>query len=128
MKTILTILLLASSSAFAQSTDKDNEVRRIEQEMQKIGLRVKDITEDKTCNTDAHCQSIAFGTKACGGPRGFVSYSNIRTNPSEIVKLAGRYTALSERHNQLTGAISDCRFEMPPKLDCVQNVCQEVQN
>ena len=76
------------------------------------------------CTSDSQCQVLPIGAKACGGPSGFLAWSNAKTNAGELQALAERYKAEQQASNDSSGRISNCRMLTPPAAACRANTCQ----
>lgn len=79
---------------------------------------------DQSCVVDADCDSLAIGSKACGGPTGYLSVSKLHPNLAEIVSLAVELEQKEDQLNRVSGNISTCDYEMPPQVRCVESVCR----
>jgi hypothetical protein len=69
------------------------------------------------------CRTIAFGSKACGGPQSYIVYSVETTNEEKLRSLVETYNAEEKARNQQTGAVSDCSLVQPPELDLIAGHC-----
>ena len=68
---------------------------------------------------DAHKLSFtAFGAKACGGPQGYLPYSN-QIDTNAFLKKVEVYSQSEKEYNLKWGVISDCAIVNPPKsIEC----------
>jgi len=92
---------------------------------QAIGVITR-IVESSECNADTQCDSIAIGSKACGGPKSFAVYS--KTLPQHIVDTLNVYARktveLEKQINLITQAMSTCSVNLPPReLVCINMRC-----
>ena len=76
------------------------------------------------CTSDSQCQVLPIGAKACGGPAGFLAWSNAKTSAGELQALAERYKTEQQAGNDSSGRISNCRVLTPPPAACRANTCQ----
>lgn len=76
------------------------------------------------CTSDSQCQVLPIGAKACGGPAGFLAWSNAKTDAGPLQALAERYHAEQQASNLASGRISNCRVLTPPAAACRANTCQ----
>lgn len=97
----------------------------LEARMAEVDGQVKELIADLSCSNDSHCQTIAYGSRACGGPATYLVYSAKNVNTVDLTDLAARYTKLNAQYNAVTGAISICSMAMPPATACKANVCVE---
>ena len=65
------------------------------------------------------CRVIAFGAKACGGPKTYLVYSNLQTNENKLKRLVNKYNFLEEKINKENNIMSDCMFIGEPKVTLV---------
>ena len=120
---ILTIAILTANFATAQNNDRIEQIRS---EMKRVDQQLKELIADKSCVDENDCASVAYGSKACGGPATYLIYSNAIANERNVNILASQFTALNQEYNILTGAISNCMFVTRPQVGCVANTCQAV--
>jgi len=73
---------------------------------------------DNQCATSADCTIAAVGSRACGGPNGYVVYSIKSSNAQDIRSLAQLTTKLEHQYNTENSVISICSMVMPPKPVC----------
>ena len=76
------------------------------------------------CTSDSQCQVLPIGAKACGGPAGFLAWSNAKTDAGELQALAERYKTEQQANNERSGRISNCRVMTAPAAACRANTCQ----
>jgi hypothetical protein len=80
-----------------------------------------------SCLSDSQCQVLPIGAKSCGGPAGYLAWSNVSTDGAELQALAERYKAEQQADNERAGRISTCRVLPQPPAACRANICQLVQ-
>lgn len=69
------------------------------------------------------CNFIAFGSKACGGPKEYLLFSS-KINQPQLEKMVAEYNEMERQFNIQTNAVSDCAMLMPPnKIECVNGKC-----
>ncbi len=74
------------------------------------------------------CRVIAFGAKACGGPKTYLVYSNLQTNENKLKRLVNKYNFLEEKINKENNIMSDCIFVGEPKVTLVSGMCRIKHN
>jgi hypothetical protein len=74
------------------------------------------------------CRVIAFGAKACGGPKTYLVYSGLQTNENKLKRLVDQYNSLEDKINKETDAISDCMFIEEPKPTIQNGMCKIKRN
>jgi hypothetical protein len=80
-----------------------------------------------SCLSDNQCQVLPIGAKSCGGPAGYLAWSNVSTDGAELQALAERYKTEQQADNERAGRISTCRVLPQPPAACRANICQLVQ-
>ena len=80
---------------------------------------------DANCTNNDQCKALAMGNKACGGPQHYLAYSTQNTDVNKLLKLSEQHQQLSQKLNQLTGALSDCAVVPKPVFVCLNNRCQQ---
>lgn len=75
------------------------------------------------CEEEIGCNFIAFGSKPCGGPWGYLVFSNavdLEFLTAEVLE----YNEMQHQFNLETGAVSDCAVAVPPTaVGCVDGIC-----
>lgn len=75
---------------------------------------------ERQVNTEAdsisQCRAIAYGARACGGPEGYLVYSNLNTNENKLEDLISKYTSLQIERNKKDTVSSICSVELEPEL------------
>jgi len=84
---------------------------------------VQEVVGEPTCETVAQCRAIAFGSKPCGGPWGYLIYSTETTDSTRLAALVAEYNSREAQVNREEGRVSDCRFVPVPGLACVDSRC-----
>jgi hypothetical protein len=78
---------------------------------------------DAACRSDADCQTVAVGAKACGGPSGYRAYSLLGGQQARILALAEAQRAASRRAVAGSGMASDCMMVTDPGAACLAGRC-----
>jgi hypothetical protein len=73
---------------------------------------------DNRCAKSTDCTTVAVGSRACGGPNGYVVYSILSSNAQDIRSLAQLTTKLEHEYNADNSVVSICSLVMPPKPMC----------
>jgi len=80
---------------------------------------IKDIAESVTCENADEWKFTRIGSKACGGPTGYIAYSD-KIDEAKFLEKVQAYTIAEADFNRKWGIISDCAIEPEPKsLSCV---------
>jgi len=123
---IVTTLILGFQNCSGYQTQADDlgSAKSLQEDISKLTVAMQDMNDDLSCVQDANCEAIAYGSRACGGPTGYMVVSNQSLRYNDIVILADELTEKEVLHNQMTGAVSTCEFLMPPTVSCIANTCK----
>ena len=90
----------------------DIRLSEIYQALEKIATSV-------TCNDASEWKFVAFGSKACGGPAGYLPYHK-SIIVKDFLERVANYSALQNAYNKKWNVISDCSIvQMPKGVECV---------
>jgi hypothetical protein len=81
-------------------------------------------TGSAPCSSSSVCRTIAFGAKACGGPRQYLIYSTSATDSARLDREVARYNEAERKRNRKEGRMSDCMAVMKPQVSCVAGQCR----
>lgn len=81
--------------------------------------------QDLSCQSTEECTTVAYGSKACGGPNGFLVTSNNNDKVEQINSLARMTERVEEDYNRENGINSTCDQVLAPEFKCIQNTCVE---
>lgn len=123
MKSFIALVFAFSSfGTFAQSSVQVREYKAILSLISATKVLNKAYS---SCNQASDCRAIAYGAKACGGPRGFLNVTTRNKNFSEISYLAERTELKEEAYNMKYEVNSDCSVEIEPDFfTCENNRCK----
>lgn len=75
------------------------------------------------CDESIGCSFLAFGSKPCGGPWGYLVFSNA-VDLQFLTAEVSEYNEMENHFNIETGAISDCAIALPPtETGCIDGFC-----
>ena len=99
--------------------------------MREIALEIG----DAACDTDAQCRTLGVGSKACGGPEGYVAWSSkVNGKGTRLSELAAAHSNARQAENERSGLRSNCSVTPDPGAVCRPRaqdglrVCQTSQN
>lgn len=125
MKKILTlfaIVLLFQSFQCEDDLDQPGQsfdLVTLQQERQDI----LDYISTFSCDENASCSSIAFGSKACGGPQEFLVFPS-SVDLEYLTEQVNNYNSMENSYNLTYNIVSDCMAVMPPEnIGCIDGVC-----
>ncbi|QYF94675.1 hypothetical protein KY495_05620 [Massilia sp. PAMC28688] len=78
---------------------------------------------DAACDTAQQCKTVPVGSKACGGPEGYLAYSTKRSDSAKVARLAAEDAAQRKEQDQRSGMISNCMMLMDPGATCSAGRC-----
>jgi hypothetical protein len=119
-----TIALLAIVFGCTNNTEfsKEEDLAELNALYEEIELLV----DSGACSENSNCDYIAFGSKACGGPKTYLVFSS-SINVELLQQKVATYNALENSFNKRWGIISDCAYLLPPKsVECVNGKCTAV--
>lgn len=78
-----------------------------------------------SCESSSDCSVVEYGSKACGGPEGYLvlSKKNVQVASGIVSTLNMAYTTLSATIQAQNGTVSNCALELPSSVACVSKVC-----
>lgn len=122
--TFFTLLLVCF--IFTASKCDDTTISAIEEDQRALTTlkqTIEDLVNTSVCHENVPCKFIAFGSKACGGPKRYLIYST-SIDVEKLELLVAAYNQKDADYNTKYGIISDCAFVNPPtSLSCENNIC-----
>ncbi len=83
-------------------------------------------TAKATCSDAEDCAAIALGSKPCGGPWQYLTFSKSSTDVDRLRQLVAEYNQLEKELNLEQGRTSDCAVVIEPQVFCYEEKCQEI--
>ena len=109
-----TVLFLGIGIIFSCSNDDDGMSRSQEaQILQQMLSEIKSLASSEDCEDATEWTFTAYGSKACGGPVGYIAYSTNIDTESFLNQVEEHRTAQKE-FNEKWGIISDCSVPQEP--------------
>ncbi|HCE53533.1 MAG TPA: hypothetical protein DER05_00420 [Lutibacter sp.] len=113
---LLTIVFGCTNNA---ELDKEEDLAELAALQEEIELLV----DSGVCSENADCNYIAFGSKACGGPKTYLVFST-SINVELLQQKVATYNALDDAFNLKYGVASDCYYVTPPpEVACKDGKC-----
>lgn len=125
MKTFLMLLIFITTAASCEQVVQDEEITtaHLEKQMEEIKMLI----DSEDCAEDTGCKFMAYGSKACGGPQGYLIFSSA-VDEEALEKMVQKYNKTEAAYNDQHGIMSDCSIPAPPgKLSCESGKCEEVR-
>ena len=119
-----TIALMAIVFGCTSTTElgKEDDLAELNNLKEEIELLV----DSDICSENSDCDSVAFGSKACGGPKTYLVFST-SINVEMLQQKVATYNALEDAFNKKWGIISDCSVIMPPtSIQCINGKCTAI--
>jgi len=91
-------------------TTKEEDVATLEN----LLTEIKEIAESEACENANKWEFTAIGKKACGGPTGYIAYSE-KIDKGEFLELVDTYTKAMNDFNMKWDIFSDCIVTPKPK-------------
>jgi len=115
------LLILFTVTACKQDGTVSSGTKDTDQtELNNRRAEIQKLADDIRCDNESDWAIAPIGSKACGGPIGYVAYS-LKTNTDLFLKKIEEYTQLQKAFNVKWNQISDCSLVLPPKgVQCDQ--------
>ncbi len=105
---ILSLILMSHSCKKKDGLTIEEDQLRLEEQFESIEEMVKNVS----CEDESDWDFTAYGSKACGGPVGFIAYPiNIK---SPFLKAVEDYNQAQHDYNERWGIGSDCSVPVQP--------------
>ena len=125
MKILLNFFLFVGIFASCEQLANEAEVTRAD--LDKQLAEINNFIATATCSSEGECRYIAYGSKACGGPQGYLLYPE-GVDEEKLKKMIAKYSEDEDNYNKINGIISDCSLPNPPaKIGCEDGNCIPVQ-
>ncbi|MFN3195650.1 MAG: hypothetical protein ACE364_06875 [Chlorobiota bacterium] len=107
---IMLFLFSCKDNSMNQEADAENLARMFEE--------IKGLSNSEPCEDPSEWRYTSYGSKACGGPIGYIAYSeNIDT--TLFLSLVAEHKEAEDEYNKRWGIISDCSLpEEPVGVEC----------
>ncbi len=109
-----------------QCEDDDSIVPNCEillENIEDIRLEIEDIANASICSDAFECRYVPFGSKACGGPKGYLIYTT-SIDTLALISRVEAYNQLESEYNSTCNQFSDCTVPPPPVgFECQNNNC-----
>lgn len=126
MKLILLFILFAGSVASCEQVVADDQEITAENLEKKLA-EIRSMVNTDSCSETGQCRFLAYGSKACGGPQGYLLFSN-QIDVEALTQKVEEYNKAEDAYNKKFGIISDCMYATPPeKLICENGKCVQVE-
>ena len=125
MKILLIFSLFVGIFASCEQLANEAEITRAG--LDKQLTEINNFIATATCTNAGECRYIAYGSKACGGPQGYLLYPE-GVDEVKLKKMIAKYSENEDTYNKVNEIISDCSLPNPPeKIGCEDGNCIAVQ-
>ncbi len=121
MKLLILLLLFVSTAGSCQHSEEIPQISASDLERQLE--QIKDLVASKNCTENSQCSYMAYGSKACGGPQGYLVFSS-EVDLVKVQELVKNYTTAEAAYNKQNEIMSDCSLVNPPQsIGCIDGDC-----
>lgn len=125
MKNFVFLIVLCFTITGCDALSGQNTVTLSQLEAQLSEIR--NFAGKGNCSQNGQCSYLPIGSKACGGPMGYIVFSN-SIDVAALKKMVDKYTADQRTYNIENNVISDCSIANPPEtVGCVDGNCVEIR-
>lgn len=79
---------------------------------------VTTIIGEAECDNQSQCHAIGVGAKACGGPGGYLAWSDKKTDPTALRTAVEAQARAQVEENKTSGLLSNCMVVPEPPAVC----------
>ncbi|WP_052826034.1 hypothetical protein [Neotamlana nanhaiensis] len=124
--TIIILVCFFSLTAFQCNEDESGNYEEELAELNQLKTDIETLAQSSVCNENETCKYIAFGSKACGGPKSYLLYST-SISTEKLENLVSTYNQKESDFNTKWDVLSDCSYVNPPtSIICENNNCVAV--
>ena len=125
MKLFLALFIFIGSVSGCEQNLDNQEITA--ENLKKQLAEIQSIVNADSCSETGECRFLAYGSKACGGPQGYLLFSN-KVDVEALTKMVEDYNKAEDAYNKEFGIASDCMYATPPgKLECENGKCVQVE-
>ncbi len=95
--------------------------------LESMADEIYDLIGEANCDDVENCRYIAFGSKPCGGPWEYLTYSISVTDSVMLARKVRAYYRFQDEMNHRYGYASDCSMPNNPILGCVEGACVDIR-
>ncbi|GAA3631625.1 hypothetical protein [Flavivirga jejuensis] len=107
-------------------TSSDNDTPTYESELSELSLlkaEIETLASTSVCNETSECKFIALGSKPCGGPWTYLTYTT-SINVEQLQAIVKEYNQKEAVFNTKWDIPSDCALTLQPtSINCENNDC-----
>jgi hypothetical protein len=80
--------------------------------------QVTTLIGDAECDNQSQCHAVGVGAKACGGPAGYLAWSEKKTDPNALRTAVEAQSRAQIDENKTSGLASNCMVTPMPTAVC----------
>ncbi len=124
MKALLLFLVVVITAGSCENSDEIQEITSKDLQLQLE--EINNLIGNQDCTETSQCNYLAYGSKACGGPQGYLIFSS-EVDMDKLKELVDTYTAAEALYNKQNQIISDCSLVSPPQnMNCLDGKCIKI--
>ena len=91
--------------------------------IEKLEGEAKAIASAGGCTASGECRTAPVGSRACGGPRYYITYCSKTTDSAALYRKLDQVANAEKAYNTKYKLASTCEFRMPPAVGIVAGAC-----
>lgn len=95
-------------------------------DIQRVELQAKGIVRTDGCAHAGQCRTAPVGSRACGGPRYYLTYCAASTDTARLSRLLDRVKEMEEAYNRKWEIVSTCEYRTAPAFRFSSGFCEEI--
>ena len=113
------LLILAASACGSAPPPAAPAVGKTED----LWKKIQAANADTSCDTQSQCQTIGFGSKACGGPERYMAWSSKNSDGAQLKALIAQHAAARRADDEREHMMSTCSMVSDPGATCRAGQC-----
>lgn len=116
--------LLACNTLYASNKEKQqNQLTQLETKLNNYRNQLESAIAGAPCTSTSQCRALPIGSRPCGGPSEYITYSKQNANKKQLKVLAQQHSMIHRQINRIKGLISTCEMVLQPPIACVDSKC-----
>jgi hypothetical protein len=92
--------------------------------IEQLEVQAKAIAKTEGCSSVSECRAAPVGSRACGGPRYYISYCARTTDSAALFSKLAEVAKAEQAFNKKYQIASTCEFRMPPAPSLSGGACK----
>lgn len=111
----------APAATPGKGTSDQSQIARLETE-------ARALAKSAGCENSGQCRTAPVGSRACGGPRLYLTYCSLTTDSAALFRKLRELERAEQKYNMEHGMASTCEMRMPPDVALVGGSCRAVSS